>query len=146
MRIQEIKSLKVSSDIKSEYHRYDKVSKKFIDSLEEELEQFRQDKLNSILSELDSAAQKLKETLTLEDLLNYKKLVKKFLQEATNGMLKHTKKEYVDLRGRKKIYSLVEKVNDKLEKLTEDFLKDSKHIELLKMIDDIRGLLIDIYS
>lgn len=40
----------------------------------------------------------------------------------------------------------MEKANDKLEKLTEEFLKDSKHLELLKMIDDIRGLLIDIYS
>jgi len=145
MRIQEVKSPKISSDIKSEYNK-SRVTKKFIDTFDEELDQFHQDKLSEILSEIDSAAQKLKESLTLQDLINYKKLVKKFLQEATNGMLKYTKKEYLDGRGRKKIYSLVEKVNGKLEKLTEEFLKDSKHLELLKMIDDIRGLLIDIYS
>lgn len=146
MRIENVKAPKISSDIKSEYNKFYRISKKFIDNLDEELEQFHQDRLNGILSEIDSASQKLKENLTLQDLINYKKLVKKFLQEAANGMLRYTKKEYVDLRGRKKIYSLVEKVNDKLEKLTEEFLKDSKHLELLKMIDDIRGLLIDIYS
>ncbi|HHW56316.1 MAG TPA: YaaR family protein [Clostridia bacterium] len=146
MRIHEIRPSKITSDIKSEYGKSYKVSKKFIDAFDEELDQFHQDKLNGILSEIDNAAQKLKENLTLQDLINYKKLVKKFLQEATNGMLKYTKKEYVDLRGRKRIYYIVEKVNDKLEKLTEDFLKDSKRIELLRMIDDIRGLLIDIYS
>lgn len=92
MRIEEVKSPKISSDIKSEYNRSYRVTKNFIDTFDEELEQFHRDKLNGILSEIDSAAQKLKESLTLQDLINYKKLVKKFLQEATSGMLKYTKK------------------------------------------------------
>lgn len=147
MRIQEIKSAKVSSDFAGEYLKHDKISRKFTDALEEEMNQFREDKLNKMLLKIDDAAKKLKESLTIEDLLNYKKLVKKFLKDATNGMFKYTKREQIDIRGRKKIYSLTEKVNEKLEKLTEEFLKgNSKNLELLKMIDDIRGLLIDIYS
>lgn len=147
MKIQEIKSAKGSSDLTSEYHKYDKVSRKFTETFEKELDQFHEDKLNEILFKIDNAAKKLKEGLKIEDLLNYKKLVRQFLKEAANGMLKYTKREQTDIRGRKKIYSLTEKINEKLEKLTEEFLKDnSKNMELLKMVDDIRGLLIDIYS
>lgn len=147
MRVQEVKSAKVSPAFTGDYNKYEKISRKFTEALEEELNQYHQDKLNEVLSKIDDAAKKLKESLTIEDLLNYKKLVKKFLKEATNGMLKYTKREQIDIRGRKKIYSIIEKVNKKLEKLTEEFLNNNiKNLEILKMIDDIRGLLVDIYS
>ncbi|MGB9679987.1 MAG: YaaR family protein [Thermoanaerobacteraceae bacterium] len=146
MRINEIKSDKVTQNLNSEYKKYDKTKLKFVEAFQKELDNFQEDKLNDMLLQIDNAANKLKDTLTLEDLLKYKKLVKNFLKEATNGMFNHTKKEQVDIRGRKKIYSITEKINEKLEKLTEEFLKDNdKNIQLLKMIEDIRGLLIDIY-
>ncbi|MGB9809704.1 MAG: YaaR family protein [Caldanaerobacter sp.] len=146
MRVNEVRPSKVISEVKNEVSKTYKVGRKFNEAFEKELDKVYKERLSEILSEIDEAADKLKENLNLKDLLRYKKLVKKFLQEATSNMLKYTKKEHVDLRGRKKIYSLVEKVDEELEKLTEEFLKESKKIELLKMIDDIRGLLVDIYS
>lgn len=146
MRVNEVRPSKIVSEMKSEISRTYKVEKKFGEAFEKELDRVYKDKLSEILSEIDEAADKLKESLNLQDLLKYKKLVKKFLQEATENMLRYTKKEHVDLKGRKRIYSLVEKVDKELERLTEEFLKESKKLELLKMIDDIRGLLIDIYS
>jgi Protein of unknown function (DUF327). len=62
-------------------------------------------------------------------------------------MFQRNKRESISLNGRKKIYTIVDKVNEKLEMMTKEFIEgNKKNIDLLSAIEEIRGLLVDIYS
>ena len=52
----------------------------------------------------------------------------------------------MDRRGRHRIYSTVKKINKNLEELTQEILKSEKdHLKILAKIEDIRGLILDIF-
>lgn len=147
MKIQDISTKSLKSDIIEDDGKTRNQSLKFKDALDNEIDKVQKDTLKELISDIDNSALALKSELNIENLLSYKKKVKQFLHSAIENIYKRTKRETVDLGGRKKIFTIVEKINKKLEKLTEDFIKDNKkNVELLKMIDEIKGLLIDIYS
>ncbi len=104
-------------------------------------------KLESLFNEIDKQGKKLAETLNLKDLKKYKDLIQKFLDYAVNKMYHLKEQSGWDRRGRHKIYTMVVTVNKELEKLTNMLLSDQQDkIAILAKIDEIRGLLIDIYS
>lgn len=101
--------------------------------------------LNSIYTEIESQQEKLSEKLFIEDLIEYKKLVKEFLNIAVNNSHVFFKENSLDRRGRHRVYSLVKKVDQELDELTKDFLDiENKRLNILKRLDDIKGILLDI--
>lgn len=147
MKIQEINSNKITTG----YTKDDRAGRtsfvKFEDIMDNEISKVQDSILNDMLCEIDEAAEKLKENLNVDNLLAYKKKVKQFLQNAINGMFRRDKRESIAQNGRKKIYTIVDKVNEKLETMTQEFLEgNKKNIDLLSTIEEIRGLLVDIYS
>ncbi len=101
--------------------------------------------LNSIYTEIESQQEKLSEKLFIDDLIEYKKLVKEFLNIAVNNSHVFFKENSLDRRGRHRVYSLVKKVDQELDELTKDFLDiENKRLNILKRLDDIKGILLDI--
>lgn len=89
----------------------------------------------------------MSEKLFIDDLITYKKLVKEFLNISVNNSHVFFKESSLDRRGRHRIYSLVKQVDQELDELTKDFIDiESKRINILKRIDDIQGILIDIMT
>lgn len=104
------------------------------------------EKINSLLDKIDAQADKLSKSMDVGDLLEYKKLVSEFLRESVDSMVKFSKNSFLDRRGRHRIYAIVKRVNKELEELTAEVLaKEKNNINILKKIDDIRGLILDIY-
>ena len=104
-------------------------------------------KLGNLFSDIEKQGRVLGETLNLMDLKKYKDLIKKFLDYAVNKMYKMREQHGWDRRGRHKVYTMVETVNKELEGLTKMLLSEQKDkITILAKVDEIRGLLIDIYS
>lgn len=105
-----------------------------------------QEKLTHLLAAIDEQAEKFNHKLYLGDLLQYKKLVQNFLDLAVRNTYQFSKESFLDRRGRHRVFSIVKEVNKELENLTREFLKNEKdNIKVLKKIDDIRGLLIDLF-
>ncbi len=103
--------------------------------------------LGSLLSDIEKQGKALGDTLNLRDLKKYKDLIQKFLDYAVNKMYQMREEHGWDRRGRHKVYSLVETVNQEMENLTKMLLSEQKDkITILAKVDEIRGLLIDIYS
>lgn len=101
--------------------------------------------LNSIYTQIEIQQEKLSEKLFIDDLISYKKLVKEFLNIAVNNSHVFFKENSLDRRGRHRIYSLVKKVDQELDELTKDFIDiENKRLNILKRLDDIRGMLLDI--
>lgn len=106
----------------------------------------KRERLDLLLKQIDKQAEKLSKKIDVGELIAYKKLVSQFMKETLESMVKFSKNGFLDKRGRHKIYAIIKKVDKELEKLTEDVLKKEKNnLNILKRLDDIRGLLLDIY-
>ncbi|WP_051585841.1 YaaR family protein [Caldanaerobius polysaccharolyticus] len=104
------------------------------------------ERLNKLLSHIDEVSKAFKENPGIERLIEYKKLVKEFLSEVVKGY-ELFRRESMDYKGRRKVYIVVEKVEEKLDMMAQQFIQDNKDvIELVKMMDDIRGMLVDLYA
>ncbi|MBQ2089940.1 MAG: YaaR family protein, partial [Lachnospiraceae bacterium] len=75
----------------------------------------------------------------------YRGLIKDFLNEVVNRSHKFSRENFLDRRGRHRVYGIVKLVDENLDKLAEALVADEiDHIEILSRIDEIRGLLLDI--
>lgn len=105
------------------------------------------EKLERLFNDIDEQGKILRESLNLKDLKKYKGLIQKFLDYAVNKMYRLKEQTGWDRKGRHKIYTLVETVNKGLEELTTMLMAEQKdQIAILAKVDEIRGLLIDVYS
>ena len=104
-------------------------------------------KLEGLFADIQRQGGTLSESLNLKDLMKYKELIQKFLDYAVNKMYHLKEQSGWDRRGRHKVYTLVETVNKELEDLTKMLMSEQKDkISILAKVDEIRGLLVDIYS
>ncbi|MGF7058432.1 YaaR family protein [Brassicibacter mesophilus] len=103
-------------------------------------------RLEGLLKKLDKQADRLSKNMDIKEVLVYKRLISEFLKESVNSMVKFSKNNFLDRRGRHRVYAIIERVDEELEGLTKDVLsKEKDNIKILKRIDDIRGLILDIY-
>lgn len=111
-----------------------------------EQEQIRTE-LKSLYDKIESLSNKLSDKLFIDDLIQYKKLVREFLNVTVNNSHVFFKENSLDRRGRHRIYSLVKKVDQELDELTKEFLDlENKRINILKRLNDIQGILMDIMT
>ena len=103
--------------------------------------------LKVLYDKIEIQSEKLQDILFIDDLINYKKLIKEFLNVTVNNSHIFFKENSLDRRGRHRIYSLVKKVDQELDELTQDFLEnEDKRINILKRLNDIKGILMDIMT
>jgi len=104
-------------------------------------------RLETILHDLEQQGRRLSQSMTIGDLKAYKKLVKNFLAEAVGKTYLVKEEAHWDRRGRHKVFITVQKVDQKLEELTQMVLEQQQdQLKLLAKMDEIRGLLIDLFS
>jgi uncharacterized protein YaaR (DUF327 family) len=76
----------------------------------------------------------------------YRALVSDLLSEVVSHAYAFNKENAFDPRGRRKVYATIQKINEKLEELAKDILQGNQDaLRILSMIDDIRGLIVDIF-
>lgn len=103
------------------------------------------EELENLFGKITDQADKIGEKMYLKDILEYKKLVKEFLNVATSNSHQFQNQNFLDRRGRHRNYSIVKTVDRELDTLTREFINGQiDHMGVLKKIDDIRGMLLDI--
>lgn len=108
---------------------------------EEEL----QEKLNGLMKDIEEQGKKIAEHMDIRDMKKYRASVKAFLNEVVNRSHEFSRENFLDKRGRHRVYGIVKKVDENLDSLASELIKDEKdHLAILDRIDDIRGLLLDI--
>lgn len=118
----------------------------FVEALKKVEGQQIQQELEDLLADIDQRGKRMVEHRSIEELQGYKNKVKDFLSQAVKKIYKLKEDMGFDRRGRHKIYSLVEKVNKGLEELTTAFMdKQQDNLAIIAKVDEIRGLLLDIY-
>ncbi len=105
------------------------------------------ERFQAMAQQIEAQGKKLAESQTVEDLKTYKKLVKQFLDDAVKNSLQLEEQRGFSRGGRSKIYKLVKEVDQKLVDLTNAVLeKEKKGLDLLGLVGEIQGLIINIYT
>ncbi|NLW55148.1 MAG: YaaR family protein [Firmicutes bacterium] len=99
-----------------------------------------------LLSRVDERAKHLLDQPSTENLRLYREAVRAFLKDALRGSFRMKGESRWDRRGNRRVFCVVEKINKALEDLTATVLQTNKEaIDVMAKIDEIRGLLIDLY-
>ncbi|MBS8265788.1 DUF327 family protein [Mesobacillus boroniphilus] len=105
------------------------------------------ERLSKKMKEIEDQGKKLVDTRSVENLKKYKKLVKDFMEDAVKNGLELKEHRGFSQRGSSKVYKLVKEVDSKLIDLTNNILdKEKKGIDLLGLVGEIEGMLINIYT
>ena len=104
-----------------------------------------QEKLGNMMQEITEQGEKIIKHMDIRDMKKYRELVKGFLNEVVNRSHKFSRENFLDRRGRHRVYGIVKMVDENLDNLARELVKDEKdHLAIVGAIDDIRGLLLDI--
>lgn len=104
-----------------------------------------QEKLNSMMEEITVQGDKISKHMDIKDMKKYRELVKGFLKEVVSRSHEFSRENFLDRRGRHRVYGIVRLVDKNLDDLAGELVKDEKdHLAIISKIDDIRGLLLDI--
>lgn len=104
-----------------------------------------QEKLNSMMEEITVQGDKISKHMDIKDMKKYRELVKGFLNEVVSRSHEFSRENFLDRRGRHRVYGIVRRVDKNLDDLAGELVKDEKdHLAIISKIDDIRGLLLDI--
>lgn len=140
MKIQGVKS-NIAMDI-----RDNRIQSKndFSDNLMKSYKSATKEELENYIKEIRTKGNRLVITKSYADVKNYKETIKKYLKAAVdytytlNKNLGFWENQY---------YSTVETINEKLEEITKELLKEEKEtLKISSAIDSIQGLLVDIYK
>ncbi len=103
------------------------------------------EKLSSLMKDIEEQGSKLAKHMDIRDMKRYRSLVKEFMNEVTAHSHEFSRENFLDRRGRHRVYGIVKEVDKSLDDLAQELLKDEKdNLAILNKIDDIRGMLLDI--
>ena len=89
----------------------------------------------------------MSEHMDIRDMKRYRGLVKDFLNEVVNRSHKFSRENFLDRRGRHRVYGMIKLVDERMDELATALVQDERdHIDILNKVDEIRGLLLDIIT
>ena len=142
IKVNDIKASSQIQSVKSTASSDDSFKFTLISNIEEK---DLQEKLGNMMQEITEQGEKIAKHMDIKDMRKYRELVKGFLNEVVNRSHKFSRENFLDRRGRHRVYGIVKMVDENLNNLARELVKDEKdHLAIVGAIDDIRGLLLDI--
>ena len=103
------------------------------------------ERLSSLIDDITLQGKRLGEHMDIRDMKQYRSLVKDFINEVVTHSHEFSRENFLDRRGRHRVYGIVKLVDKNLDELAQELLKSEKdHLSILDRTDEIRGLLLDI--
>ncbi|MEE5990285.1 MAG: hypothetical protein BWY61_00144 [Firmicutes bacterium ADurb.Bin354] len=105
-----------------------------------------QEKLTSLMSQITEQGNRISKKKDIRDMKRYRGLIKEFMNEIVNRSHSFTRENFLDKRGRHRIYGIVRLVDENLDALAQELVKEeADNMEVLAKIGEIRGLLLDLF-
>lgn len=85
--------------------------------------------------------------MDVADMKRYRALIKEFMNEIVNRSHKFSRENFLDRKGRHRVYGIIRRVDETLDELAQELMKEEKdHLAILAKVGEIRGLLLDILT
>lgn len=110
-------------------------------------EQELQQKIGGLMTQIDEQGKKIAKKTDIRDMRRYRELVRDLLNEIVYRSHGFSRENFLDKRGRHRVYGIVKLIDKNLDELAEELMKDEKdNIAILSKIGEIEGLLLDIFT
>lgn len=110
-------------------------------------EQELQQKIGGLISQIDEQGKKISKKKDIRDMRRYRELIKELLNEVIYRSHEFSRENFLDRRGRHRVYGIIRLVDKNLDELAEELMKDEQdNISILSKIGEIQGLLLDIFT
>lgn len=105
------------------------------------------ERLSGLLTDIEKEGKKIAKHMDVRDMKYYRSLIQEFMNEIVSRSHKFSRENFLDRRGRHRVYGMIKLVDENLDLLAAELLKEEKdHLRILSVIDEIRGLLLDIFT
>lgn len=105
------------------------------------------ERLSVMMQEITMQGEKLGKHMDVRDMKHYRRLIQEFMNEIVNRSHKFSRENFLDRRGRHRVYGMIKRVNVVLDELAGELIKEEKYtLAILSKVDEIRGLLLDIIT
>ena len=106
-----------------------------------------QERLSAMMEEITMQGKKLGKHMDVRDMKHSRRLIKDFMNEIVNRSHKFSRENFLDRRGRHRVYGMIKRVDAVLDELAGELIKEEKDsLTILSKVDEIRGLLLDIIT
>lgn len=146
--------MKIGQDLRSQLESAQQQARptssgaKGFDSLvQSQSNKLRTEELHRLMGDITKQGEKVARYRSLKDLARYKRLVKSFVQESVKYGMDLKQSHSWNMQGQNRKLTIVESVDEKLNELTEAVMQqERKSIDILGIIGEIKGLLVNIYT
>lgn len=106
-----------------------------------------QEKISALMGEITEQGKKISKKTDVRDMKRYRQLIKDFINEVVYRSHEFTRENFLDRRGRHRVYGIIRLIDTNLDNLAAELIKDEKdNLSILNLVDEIRGLLLDILT
>lgn len=106
-----------------------------------------QTKITLMMEEITMQGKKVGKRMDIREMKKYRMLIKDFMNEIVTHSHEFSRENYLDRRGRHRVYGIIRRVDELLDELAQELVKDEQdNIAILNKIDEIRGLLLDVFT
>lgn len=106
-----------------------------------------QERLSVLIEDITQEGKKIAKHMDVRDMKYYRSLIQDFMNEIVSRSHKFQRENFLDRRGRHRVYGMIKLIDENLDELAAELIKEEKdHLLILSKIDEIRGLLLDILT
>lgn len=106
-----------------------------------------QARLQSLMEEITMQGERLYKRRDVRDMKRYRSLIKEFMNEVVSRSHSFARENFLDKRGRHRVYGIIRLIDQNLDELAKELVKDEEdNLAILNKIGEIRGLLLDIFT
>ena len=85
-----------------------------------------QERLNNLMQEITMQGDKLSKRRDVKDMRHYRGLIKEFLNEVVTHSHSFARENFLDRRGRHRVYGIIRLVDERLDQLAQELMKEEK--------------------
>ena len=106
-----------------------------------------QAKVDALMEDITAQGNRIAQHMDIRDMKKYRGLIKEFLNEVVYRSHKFSRENFLDRRGRHRVYGIIRLIDQNLDELAGELVEDEKdHLSILSRIGEIEGLLLDIFT
>lgn len=106
-----------------------------------------QETLTRMIEDITAQGDKISKHMDIRDVRVYRNMISEFLGEVVANSHKFSRDNFLDRRGRHRVYGMVRVVNEKVDELARELIRaEANHLDILDKIGEIEGLLLDVMT
>lgn len=105
------------------------------------------ERLEILIDEINTQGERINRHMDIADVRHYRSLISSFINEVVTHSHEFSRENFLDHRGRHRVYGIVKLINKELDELAEEVLKSEKNaLTILEKTGQIQGLILDILA